>query len=207
MRGGGWTVGISSTTQAIIGGGGPRNLSLPQGGPDPTDFFDARAALERGRPLEPLDHVAVAVLELALRDVRLYARTTNPKRRAWYENARAFLFDTDADEDWPLTFERICERFGIEIEAARAAIGARRGSVRRVRLRTHRPRPVRRVVQAVPAAPVVIRTYAWRQLALPFEIVPLARPARVCVRRPRVVEAAVMLPLDFTRRRRLRRAA
>jgi hypothetical protein len=138
MRDGGFATRIGWRTRATLMGGGQRGLGLPLTGTDPTDFFDARAALQGSRPLEFIDHLAIAVLDKALRDFRLYARTSHPRRSLFWENARAFLFDADAEAEWPLTFERICDRFGIELVAARAALRAGQGSSRRIRLRGSR---------------------------------------------------------------------
>lgn len=136
MRGGGgglFAVVGMRTQRAAFAGGGQRRLGLPEGGADPTDTYDARAALGITRPVGPLDYLSVAIVDKALRDIRMYEASEHPKRRVWFESARAFLFDDDIDSDWPLTFARICERFDFDVDVAREAIRAQRGSRKRAR--------------------------------------------------------------------------
>jgi hypothetical protein len=179
------------------------------GGIDPTDLFDARAVLEPGRPLEVLDHLMIAVVDHALREYRLHGRSAHPRRQAWFENARAFLFDADADADWPITFERACDRFGVDVDAARAAIVAKRGSRRRVRLRSRRPIGVETRVPSRKQGHQPPLVYAWEQLCFPFRVSFVARPTRDRFRMPRRrIAPVVTLELRFDRRRaRTRRAA
>lgn len=85
----------------------------------------AQELLAAGRDVCPEERLMIEVLVCACNDLRLTAR--GPAADALRDAARDWIGADD--EDWALSFARICRHFGVEPEAVRARL-----------LGVHRPR-------------------------------------------------------------------
>lgn len=113
-------------------------------GPEPTNRDIFRSAWG-GRQLKPPERLAMAVFEAALYEYAENCRTQG--QSAERLTAEAWAYFCSEDRAWPYSAQNVCDYFGLELSAVRAALRAGRVPTRAEKARSvasqsgQRPQP------------------------------------------------------------------